>query len=274
MGFLQQTKKNFQKGQALLAVVLVMVVSLTVALSIAVKTITNIRTSSEDENSQRAFSAAEAGVEKALLQPDTASITGDFSNNSNYNTTKSLLSGTGILIKNGTTVLKDEPVDVWLSTYPTYASPFNGNVVISWGNSGESCTSSETTNTQSALEIIIISGTTASPTVNQYAYDPCATRISTSNKFSTAATPGETVSGRAFAYKTASISINSGLLMRIVPLYSATPIGIVGSTNLPSQGTIITSVGVSDTSQRKIVSFRGFPKIPIELFPFVLFSPK
>jgi len=57
---------KYQSGQALLIVILVMVIALTVGLSVAVRTTTNIRTASEDENSQRAFSAAEAGVSKRL----------------------------------------------------------------------------------------------------------------------------------------------------------------------------------------------------------------
>src|SRR5579885_3559975 len=55
-----------QDGQAFLIVVLVMVIALTVGLSIASRTITNLRVSTEEENSQKAFSAAESGIEQAL----------------------------------------------------------------------------------------------------------------------------------------------------------------------------------------------------------------
>lgn len=267
-------QRKCQQGQALLAVVLVMVVALTVALSVAVKTVTNLRTSTEDENSQRAFSAAEAGVEQALTQQNDSPISVSLNNHSNFQTTKSTLSGTSFLARNGAGLLKDEPADIWLSTYPSYTTPFTGNIVISWGSSGESCSGLENANTQSALEIVVISGSVAVPKVAEYVYDPCLSRSNTSNKFTSPITPGSSISGKVFAYKTPPISISSGLIMRIIPLYASTILGVEGSSVLPSQGAIVSSVGISDTAQRKIVSFRGYPKLPLELFPFVMFSPK
>ncbi len=47
-----------QSGQALLIIVLVMVVALTIGLSVASRTITNLRTSREQASSQKALSAA------------------------------------------------------------------------------------------------------------------------------------------------------------------------------------------------------------------------
>lgn len=266
-------RNRLQRGQALLAVVLVMVVVLTVALSIAVKTITNLRTSSEDENSQRAFSAAEAGIEQALISNTNIAHT-DLANNSSYSTTVSTLSGNSFLAKNGAILLKDEPIDVWLSTYPGFTSPtWSGNLTINWGFPGEICNNSENINTKAALEIIIISGSKATPQATHYLYDPCPTRA-TNNKFQAPVTPGSSMVGKNFANKTSAIPVTSGLIMRIIPLYATTVIGIEGDSSLPAQGTIATSVGVSDTTQRKIVSFRGFPKLPLELFPFIVFSPK
>lgn len=266
---------NLQNGQALLAVVLVMVVALTIALSIAVRVITNLRTSTEDENSQRAFSAAEAGIEHTLAtNSSVSSIT--LTNKASYSTTVSTLSGAEFAVKNGATVLKDEPEDVWFSTYPNYTSPWNGSLVLYWGKVGEVCNNSESLNTQSALEVVIISGSKASPIVTQYAFDPCSNNRTASNKFQVAVTnsPPERVAGKDFAYQSSPITVNSGLIMRIVPLYAPTAIGIKGSIALPSQGTVVSSVGISDTTQRKIVSFRGYPKLPLELFPFIIFSPK
>ena len=55
-----------QKGQVLLIVVLVMIVALTVGLSLISRSITNLRTSTEEAESQKALAAAEAGIEQAL----------------------------------------------------------------------------------------------------------------------------------------------------------------------------------------------------------------
>ena len=54
------------QGQILVLVLLVVLVGLTVGLSIASRTLSNLRNSSDLDQSNRAFSAAEAGIEKAL----------------------------------------------------------------------------------------------------------------------------------------------------------------------------------------------------------------
>lgn len=55
-----------KSGQVLILVLLIVVVSLSVGLSIASRNITNLRTSTQTEQSQRAFSAAEGGIEDVL----------------------------------------------------------------------------------------------------------------------------------------------------------------------------------------------------------------
>lgn len=55
-----------RSGQVLILVLLLVVVALAVGLSVASRNITNLRTSTQTEQSQRAFSAAEGGVEEVL----------------------------------------------------------------------------------------------------------------------------------------------------------------------------------------------------------------
>lgn len=55
-----------ESGQILLTLVLVVLVSLTIGLSISQRAISNLSTSTKTEQSSRAFSAAEAGIEQAL----------------------------------------------------------------------------------------------------------------------------------------------------------------------------------------------------------------
>jgi len=63
----KEMRKSFhQKGQVIIILLLVMVVSLAVALSIVGRSINEISTSKKTEDSSRAFSAAEAGIEKVL----------------------------------------------------------------------------------------------------------------------------------------------------------------------------------------------------------------
>lgn len=266
-----------ERGQALLIVVLVMVIALTVGLSVVARTVSNLRTTTEDDNSQRAFSAAEAGIEQSLNS--NVAMSGNFSNNSTYTTTVSQLSGSDILMNNGGNILKDSSSDLWLSSYPNYASPWSGNLTIYWGDSSDVCNASEFTNTMSALEMVLISGSKATPSLTHYVWDPCQAR-SNVNHFSYIGPSSGSVSGKNFAYKT-SIVVASGLIARVVPLYAGTKVAVRACdisgnncSNLPSQGTVITSVGTADTAQRKISGFKSYPSLPTELFPFILFSPK
>lgn len=277
-------KLNYQEGQILLITLMVLVVAMVIGLSIATRTITTIRMASQQDNSSRAFSAAEAGIEQALTSVNST-VNGTFTtNNSTYSTTKAPQQGPNLLINNADLIQKDDSADIWLSTYPDYSNPWgtptSATLTIYWGNSIDNCTPSESTNTMAALEIAVISGTKAAPVLNTYAYDPCADRrnpsVNSRNHF-TAPGGGTTITqggiSKTFSYS-APITVSSGLLARVIPLYAGTYIGVTGSIAIPSQGTLITSTGISGGTQRKVVSFRGFPKAPAELFPYLIFSPK
>lgn len=269
--------KEYQKGQILLIIILVMTVALTIGLSVATRTISNIRTSADEESSQRAFSAAEAGIEQALQNNNGSN--GSFTNNTTYQTSISTVAGTEFLLNNGSPVLKDNPVDVWLSTYPTYTTPWTGTMTVYWGAAGDTCTASEATNSQAALELVLITGTRANPQLTHYPVDPCAPRAG-ANRFEVIPAGGAMIAGKAFAYKK-TIVVVSGLLLRVIPLYAPSRIAVTGCNGggggclaLPTQGTMITSTGSSGDTQRKIIGFRENPKLPVQLFPFVIFAPK
>lgn len=265
-------QKLGEKGQALLIVVLVMVVALTVGLSTASKTITNLRTSTEEANSQKALSAAEAGIEQALKTNKIAS--GTFTDNqTSYQTSVTQVLGTSFLMNGGNPVLSDNGADLWLSDYSSDPAQlyttnlYTGTLTIKWGSSSDPCTNS-------ALEVVIISGSKLSPVSNRYTYDPCATRAG-SNRFRQVGLTRSSVSGKDFYYQTdIPISVSSGLLGRVIPLYFNAPIAVVGSQALPPQGTTITSTGISGTTSRKVNVFQGYPEIPSEYFPYNLFSPQ
>lgn len=270
---------NKQSGQALLIVVLVMVVSLTVGLAVASRSVTNLRTSTEEDNSQRAFSAAEAGVEQVLKTGVAIGGTGiPLGNNATISQVNIVsILGREVLVNGGNMVEKDDGADVWLVPHsgntPNYDQPWRGTTLtFYWGSSSDKCDSNPSNNTMAALEIIVISGTRASPTSTRFVFDPCQGRRD-SNKF-TAPSGGGTIEGKSFAYK-ASITItrNSGLIARVVPLYASTSIGVVGNIDLPSQGNRIESTGVSGGTSRKIAFYQGYPQLPSEFF-YILFSPR
>ena len=66
---------KMRSGQILILVLLVVVVALAVGLSVASRNITNLRTSTQTEQSQRAFSTAEGGVEDVLSRLTTIAST-------------------------------------------------------------------------------------------------------------------------------------------------------------------------------------------------------
>lgn len=257
-----------EKGQALLIVVLVMVVALTVGLSVASRSITNLRTSTEEANSQKALAAAEAGVEQAIKS--NAILTQGNFGDTTYTTNIKEVNGTNILLYGGNPVLQDNGIDVWLSKYSsTPANLFttdlwSGTLTIKWGVSSDSCNNA-------AIEFVLIYNTRSDPKIKRFAFDPCQIRKS-SNNFTAATLAQSNTSGKDFFYE-AQVPVSLGLIGRIVPLYTNTPVALVGSSALPSQGSTVTSTGTSGGTQRKVNVFQGYPEIPSEYFLYNLFSP-
>ena len=276
-----------QSGQALLIVVLVMVVALTVGLSIASKSIISFRNSTEQASSQKALSAAEAGIEQALKSTKEEQISGIFTSTpntiTNYTTTRVAVGGNSgsnsFLLNGGNSVLQNSGIDLWLSYYsntpanlfknplPPYEfTTYNGGFTVYWGDSSGACNNA-------AMEIVIITGASkAEAKLARYAFDPCANRR-TSNKFTEVAATGPTpVSGKKFTYAATISSVVNGLVARVVPLYMSSVVGITGA-DLPAQGTLITSVGTSGSTQRRINVFQGYPELPAEYFLYNLYLP-
>lgn len=260
-----------EKGQALLLVVLVMIVASTIGLSLVSRSIVQVKTAKDSADSQKAFSAAEAGIEQAL-QTGNGAISQSLGNNASIGSVSiATTQGSKFILNNNTQVLQDEGIDLWLATYPTYQNPWTGTVRVYWGTVPD-CD-------EAAVEIIIISQPSGY-TMNHYAYDPCSSRVINGNHFTQpAANSGGTIQGKTFAYSV-PIDIPNGLIARIIPLYHDTTIAVAGFTNstestiqsFPSQGKIITSIGSSGSTQREIQYYQGYSVVPSELF-YSLFAP-
>lgn len=276
--FKKKPTTNLQQGQTFLIVVLIMVVSLTVGLAVVSRSITNLRTTTEEENSQRAFSAAEAGVERALKLKlnQTGSIIANEILASDPNlkikqVNVAQIGGSGvnqILLNGGEIIQKDDGADLWLvghdssSGQPVYNPWLGSELTFYWGTRGiADCN-------QSALEIIIISGPVANPRSSRYAVDPCSTRR---NNFTEAGRIGGTFGGKTLAYNYSITGISQGLIVRVISLYTDAIIGVQANNDLPSQGRIIDSTGLAGTTERKVTFFQGYPKLPSELFQYGLF---
>lgn len=258
-----------ENGQALLIVVLAMVIVLTIGLAVASKSIIGLRTSTEQAESQKALSAAEAGIEQLLKTSTDANLSGSLSNNTTFSTVATQISGTNFLLNGGGLISRNDGTDVWLSDYSSdpsliYLNQWSGILTLRWGDDSGACNNA-------GLEVVIISGTKDDPSLTKYAVDPCQDRANTNN-FTYVSENQGTISGKILYYAT-SINIANGLIARIVPLYENSVIGVSGSSALPNQGSIISSSGKSGETERKVTVFRGFPKVPSELFPYNLFTP-
>lgn len=282
MGFL---KNGNQNGQILLIVVLAAVVSLTVGLSAISRTITNTRVTTEEANSQKALSAAEAGVEE-LVNNAPLLAEGGFeepkllSNNSSFLATADPVDGTQFLISDGSEVLKDDGADIWFSKYPDFGDPgggrWGGVLTVLWNNN-DGCGGSGNQVTP-AIEVVIIQGPNKNnPSMTRSVYDPCG-RIPNSS-FTQVGNRRVTVDGQNYDFDNGvNITVPSanpgpGFIARVIPLYANVVMGAKGSVPLPPQGYVIDSVGSSGDTKRTVRVFRGFPRVPIEFFPYNIFLP-
>lgn len=281
--------KEGQRGQMLLIVILTMVVALTVGLSLVSRTITNLKISKQNEESQRALQAAEAGVEKALQSAGATTLSGQFSNNntgaSSFNTTITSADGTNLLLNNGDEVDQDTGVDIWLSDYPSYQNSKSPTLTVYWGTSQNTCSGSGDF-VVPAVEIAVLSvvnptGSLSDPAnlrLSKYIVEG-STGVTSCTRVSGAATPGGggTVTdktGRSVTFKSSYTlpSITNGLIMKVIPLYNSAKMGVVSSVALPAQGSLIESVGKSGDTARKVIYFQAYPQLPVEVFPYSILS--
>ncbi len=279
-----------ERGQILLIVILVMIIALTVGLSIASRTITNIRIARQNEESQRAFQAAEAGIDQALNRVptpgSTTTISDEFGNNAEFTTDLSSSEGTSLLLNGGEVVQQGVGADVWLSQYSddpalVYENPMGAlspnNIYIYWGTSDQDdCTQSGGRSVIPALEVLLLTGPKANPTYEKRVFDAsdCA---STPREIqdATQVAPGvySEIQNVSFTYRTPAIPISEGRVMKVIPIFNSGVIGIssVGEP-FPSQGSLIVSEGSAGDVKRKITLFSSYPQIPLEIFPYNVLS--
>lgn len=268
---------SYERGQVLLIIVLVMVVALTVGLSVSLRSITNVRSSTEEQQSQRALSAAEAGIEQALSSNQQVSQLRIGEDSIVKSVNINPISGSSLLLNNGNVIEKDDGEDIWLIPHTSTEAPdysaivANRTVTVYWGDSSGACNNA-------ALEIITLYDDSATPPVNpktkRTVFEPCASRgdAASPNPYQTPS-GGTTIEGKTFQYG-ASITLTKGIVLRVVPLFFNTYSGVgvaTGDPALPSQGKKIDSTGASGDTERKITFFRGYPKLPAELFQYILF---
>lgn len=283
-------------GQALLLVLLGMSVILTVALSILSSSVTDIKITTNEQDALRAFSAAEAGIEKALIAGgSTSGIIGG----SNFSATFSSGSSSGTGYTYPTNLASGDTATIWLvnhgidealvcdATHPC----FTGRTIkVCWGAPGTPAAASTTPAMEASIFYTTNPGDYGNLRIARAPYDPNGARIPL-NSFSSPDAGTCSVGQNNFAFqKTIDLStlgigagtygVANGLQMiRIRLLYNTDtpqPIGIdanfAGNTNLPPQAVSIESTGTSGEATRKVQVLKNYADLP-PIFDGMVFAP-
>lgn len=284
-----------EKGQALVIVLLSLAVVLTIVLFILARSTTDIAVSSSNTEATRAFSAAEAGVENALVIGTNSNP--DFANNSSYNANVSDFAIGQTSFNYPKELFSGDSMNVWFVSHDSKGNilPCSGLDCFA-GSAIKVCWSNDSTvgDTTPAMEISVfyesIPGDASTLKIGRAAFDPNPGRIGT-DKFAQSGS-GCDISGQSYAFSQtinfadlgipeASYNTSGGLVFaRIRLFYNITlpqPIGIsVTGTNgslLPSQGKEIDSSGIAGQSNRRVNVFQGWPDPP-QVFDYSLYSPQ
>ncbi len=267
-------KLQEESGQALVLVLLSLAVVLTIVLFILSRSITDVSISSTESESISAFSAAEAGVEQALVvgsAPSGSVSVGDASYNASVT---SVASGVRSFIY-PVELNSGDAMTLWLRSQD--ASPsFNGTALkICWGKAGTPAG----TATTPAIEISVVYGTPGTAKVFRAAIDPYQSR-SPNNNFGTVSA-GATISGQSFpfCYTVNNLGALGNLQFVTIRMFYNTntshPIAFDSTSSswlFPAQGIRVDSSGTSGTSSRRVEVFQGWPEVP-GVFQYGVYSP-
>ena len=274
--------KSNQKGQAVLIVLLSLSVVLIIVLFIMSRSVTDISLSVKEEDSLRAFSAAEAGVERALVIGNSSGTIDSATFDANV--TAFAEGSTEVVyplsLKSG------ENATFWFLRVGEATNYTGSQIKYCWGDLGTTASSADSP----AIEVTIYYTTTPNDLTTlrtaRAVLDPNSSRRA-SNNFSSATDSNCTIGTDTFEYQTVlnlgSLGISgyatAGVLQysTVKILYNtsiAHKIGIDVSgtgSSLPSQGDVITSGGSFGNSNRKVEVYQLHPEVP-PVFANAIFS--
>ncbi|MDH7475963.1 MAG: hypothetical protein QHH09_00630 [Microgenomates group bacterium] len=261
-------KKNYQVGQTLLIVILLLASAITIVLSISFTTTLETQTTKLEEESQRALAAAEAGIEAALKQGGRIEIA-DLAGLGNEGFTGSAEFSEDYHKNYFVTPLlqKDEQYTFYLDKYTAGNSPpfenssYNGNLTIYYG--------SPTGCNEMAIEITIVYYD-GGYKIKRYIADTGNKLGSTTDNIGN--TNGKTLDDEIFNCRTSSLTFSStsfpnSKILIIRSLFDESKIGFEGTNTLKPQGKFIVSQATTPGGVTKTVElFQSYPQIPSEFF--------
>ncbi len=240
-----------QEGQIGLIVLLLTVVLLTIGLSIATRSVTDIRLSRQEEESSRAFNAAEAGIEDALRKDLHALVgAGEVSVDVGGITAKYRVSEENSL---ETQIDEGETVEI------NVLGLGNGRqVAIEWAK--DSC--------PSAASIVVAVYNRTTRTIRRTPYEGC------SHGDSFVGPPTVATGTDNYAFRVIVNLINGDQFIRVRAVYAATWLRArgTGTTVLPVQFWRIRSDAQTGGGETRSVEVTQTPPAPPSIFDFVIFS--
>lgn len=272
--------RKYQNGQAVLVVLLSLSVVLIIVLFILSRSITDLSLSTKEEDSLRAFSAAEAGVERALIAGSTGSLTiGD----ANFSATVAEFAQGSTEVVYPISLYSGENAIFWFSR-PSSLGFTGSQFKVCWGDSG----TLPSTDFTPAIEVTVVYKTTLGEyRVARKMLDPNTGGRTSSNGYVAAGTC--TISGQVFQFQNTVTFDVSGLN---IPNYAtdgvlqyatakllyntatahkvAIDISGTGSV-LPSQGALVDSKGNFGDANRRIEVYQLHPETP-PIFANAIFS--
>lgn len=264
-----------ESGQILLITLLVLTIATTVALSLIGRSTTDVAISTQLEESARAFSAAEAGIEEALRSgAGGAQI---FSAGASYSVAITAIGGAPGMYVLPRKTPRGVTETVWLVAHdsngavveiPTYT---DSTIGICW--------SAEATIPAVVAAVLYKESTDGSYKIARAALDPDTTRAS-SNNFSSVSAAGTNCGLSNYYRQTLNLSTlgitptaDTVLAIRLRPEYADTSFVIdSGAVILPQQGNRIESVGATQGGvTRKVIVYQQY-RAPTSIFDSVIYS--
>jgi len=258
--------KTHQQGQVLLITVMLLATAITIVMTVAFNTTTETQIGVLEQESQKALTAAEAGLELALKNSPGAALSLDGLVGSGITGTAEVYSIASPVFTSPP-IQRDESYTFYLGDYRATSPPeflgtyYTGNVSLYFGE--KECGLGGT-----VLEILQVKNDVSS-TFNRYLVDPC--NYMNKPTFLGVSAGLYTIEGNTYYYRSDMLAISADTKLLIVRvLYNGTKVAIessVQSNKLPLQGKTVGSTAKTDTGvTKRIQLFQSYPQIPTDFF--------
>lgn len=248
-------RREGEKGQVALIIVLAVTVAGTLAVSLASRTTTGLRTEGRDIEGIQALKGAESGVEEALFnEGEVVGSVGDVNYVADYESV-----GEGGFVSAGMI----QPGDVMeVAVEGAVAKPTALRIYFS--SHGEA-----------AIKVARYDSSGAVYSVDYSTFESNAGRMGDNGFDELAGSAGYTFSGVSFTNRAeVAADVSDTVFFRIMVLYEASMVGVepVGG-NLPDQQVVVSSTGeVSETNTVRTVELRKEKERVPAIFDHVLYS--